>query len=212
MHTQSNKHIFADFVPVLLHSFSCDLGTYARKYLQQMSKPEKLHLLTKHWKPSADYSFPVRKLNGKNRMFQSQWLDTYPWLVYSPSLDGCLCKHCMFFAPEERQGTFITCPYTNWTKALAQIKEHATCKYHQDALLKADKFVHNLQNPKSAIDARMDHDILRQIEVNRQVCDSLCARVCVRVLCMLACVWACVSCCAVPNHRYYYLCVCVEFY
>ena len=55
-------------------------------------------LLTKHFKPEYTYKFPgVPDNHGINRSFQWSWLQAFPGLVYSPSLNGGFYKHCALF-------------------------------------------------------------------------------------------------------------------
>lgn len=155
-------------------SSSPDVGSFDRKELLELSDADKFHILTRHWKPTKDYQFPTKILHSKTRKFQSAWLESYPWLVYSPSLDGCLCKHCLFFAKAESPvGKFVTTPETNWTKALTEIKEHATKDYHRNASVKAENFVCNMTKPNTSIRGKVDADLQQNINDNRKVLGSV---------------------------------------
>ena len=44
--------------------------------------------LTEVWKPTRNYHFPLKTEFGKRRSFKYEWLAQFPWLSYSPSLDG----------------------------------------------------------------------------------------------------------------------------
>ena len=65
--------------------------------IHHLTDSDKYLLLTKHFKPGCTFKFPgVPDNHGKNRSFQLSWLQAFPGLVYSPSLNGGFCKHCSF--------------------------------------------------------------------------------------------------------------------
>ena len=47
--------------------------------------------------PAKDFSFPKHKCGSNVRMFRFEWLKDFPWLAYSPSLDGAFCLPCVIF-------------------------------------------------------------------------------------------------------------------
>ena len=55
--------------------------------INNLSNGEKYKLLTDHYKPSSDYVFPRTYSSGCNRSFLYRWLQKYPWLVYSKTLN-----------------------------------------------------------------------------------------------------------------------------
>lgn len=134
---------------------------------------EKFHLLTEHWVPPKKFQFPVSRLNNKNRKFQADWLEKHPWLVYSPSLDGVLCKHCVMFANDENLGYFVKSAYRNWNKCSDDLKNHATKKYHADAMLKSENFLENMRNPVEGIDVGLNAEAEAQIAINRKILASI---------------------------------------
>ena len=53
--------------------------------------------LSEHFlKPDKSFVFP--KTNG--RSFLRKWFEDYPWLCYSPSLDGAFCLSCALFGDQ----------------------------------------------------------------------------------------------------------------
>jgi hypothetical protein len=55
-------------------------------------------MLTNPWKPDSSYNFKDDVIAGK-RPFLREWYNTYPWLAYSRSGKGALCKSCVLFKP-----------------------------------------------------------------------------------------------------------------
>ena len=83
-------------------SYTCYGGDFGKigvgTYVQNLSDDDKYNLITNPFVPSSTYKFPSRKdIYGKNRHFQLSWLTKFPGLVYSPSLNGGLCKYCVMF-------------------------------------------------------------------------------------------------------------------
>ena len=64
----------------------------------ELSNEQKYQLLNDHYKPSADYSFPITFSNGCYRSFQHRWLEKHPWLVYSKAAKGGFCNFCALFS------------------------------------------------------------------------------------------------------------------
>ncbi len=46
----------------------------------------------------------IGNLSELECQFQPAWLKQYPWLHYSPHVDGAFCKSCAFFAPDKVGG------------------------------------------------------------------------------------------------------------
>ena len=60
-----------------------------------LSVDEKFAMLSNHIVPPA--VFPSTFSHGCQRRFNHSWLDKYPWLIYSPKLDGVFVAHAFFF-------------------------------------------------------------------------------------------------------------------
>ena len=59
-----------------------------------LSTAEKDSLLYHHAQPPK--VLPSTYSHGCNQKFNISWLEKYPWLQYSPKLDGVLCGPCVF--------------------------------------------------------------------------------------------------------------------
>ena len=137
---------------------------------------DKLHLLTKHWRPTKDFIFPQTEFGKKKRRFSAEWAENYPWLVYSPSKDGAFCKFCMIFADSDtrkRGSSLVTTPFRNWKKAVERFAEHNNVEYHQLAAEKAENFISTMSDPSKAIDSKLNKDREQQIKTNRQILSSI---------------------------------------
>ena len=69
--------------------------------LSTLSQSMKLKLL--NHTPDVKYKYPTKYMNGCNRRFKPEWVQTHSWLHYSASEDGVFCKACALFAPSEVQ-------------------------------------------------------------------------------------------------------------
>ena len=59
-----------------------DLGVLFEE-LRQFSDQRKFELINNVWRPGSTFLFPKTKESGRNRRFNSSWLQDFPWLVYS---------------------------------------------------------------------------------------------------------------------------------
>ena len=110
----------AEMHPAIL---SGDFGrVVGLKAQRKVTDSEKFFLLKHHFVPRKGYQFPSRTFSGRQRHFQSSWLDKYSGLVYSESEYGGYCKFCVLFAtcePSVRElGVLVTRPLTNFKKAI----------------------------------------------------------------------------------------------
>ena len=85
--------------------------------------------------------------------FKHKWLKDNSWHVYSKELKGGLCKVCVLFdeADEVSRGIFVKRAYQDLNKP-EKILEHVQKKYHNDAIIRAQQFIDNYENPTENID------------------------------------------------------------
>ena len=76
----------------------------------------KYSILINHFKPSRNFKFPIKIMDGCQRSCQYSYLVENPWFVYSKEEDGLFCLPCIFFANKERLGQFVTEKFNHWTK------------------------------------------------------------------------------------------------
>lgn len=74
-----------------------------------LTKGQKYKLLVDHFVPSSNFPFPRVFSAGCNRSFLVRWLEKYPWLVYSKTLD--VRKFCTLFVKDRSKlGVLVNKP------------------------------------------------------------------------------------------------------
>ena len=117
-------------------------------------------------KPEPVYRY---ERNGKplHAYFKHQWLEEYPWLIWSHSKQGAYCKYCVLFAKLPRGkthgggllGKFVTKPFQIFKKAKGKhgvLDTHANYQFYKDAVLNTKDFVMQYENPDKRIDGIID--------------------------------------------------------
>ncbi len=82
-----------------------------------LSSSSKYSLLYNHVTPPL--VLPSIYSHGCNRKFNTTWLAKYPWLRYSPSLDGVFCGPCSLLilsSKRSNKSTLVNKPFSNWVK------------------------------------------------------------------------------------------------
>lgn len=103
------------------------------------------------WKPTRNYHFPLKTEFGKRRSFKYEWLAQFPWLSYSPSLDGAFCLPCVLFSCEAKKGgeklaRLLHKPLDTWTSACRKLKGHEShSDMHKQAVLTASEFKKSME-------------------------------------------------------------------
>lgn len=102
-----------------------DLGVLFEE-LRQFSDQRKFELINNVWRPGSTFLFPKTKESGRNRRFNSSWLQDFPWLVYSRYLDGAFCLPCVLFARQcgrnsAKLDKLVKSPLTFWTTAFNRL-------------------------------------------------------------------------------------------
>ena len=109
--------------PVRPNDFSSYVG-------QRLSDQERLNAITKHFKPNEGTYFPSHTEYGKKRSFVYSWLNSFKWLVYSPSKDGVYCMACVLFGDTtvdkncSKLKRLVKVLITFWTTASSKLKKH----------------------------------------------------------------------------------------
>ena len=128
-------------------------------------------LLNHHFRPDANYNFP-KDSTGTGRSFQLQWLQSFPWLVYSKQTDGGFCLPCVLFAPSgyhgSNPGVLVTRPLTNFKKALEMLHKHTDKEHHKVAIVRAEEFERSMSGQQPDIQQRMSKSLAERISTNRQ--------------------------------------------
>lgn len=158
--------------------------------VRKLTSQEKYGYLTNHFKPSSspDYIYPTTYIGGCNRSFRSHYTNIYPWLVYSPSLDGAFCKNCTLFASEthrDRLGVLVNKPFTQWNKLNERFKSHSKSDYHHQSTERAEAFIQTIIAPEKTVPTLLDNEKQANIHRNRRLVKTiaetvlLCGRQCI---------------------------------
>ena len=141
--------------------------------MNKLSDKEKRAVLTKHAKPTGDYSFPKTTMNGANRSFQFNWFAKHPWLVYSQAKDGAYCLPCALFANKEGLGTLVNTPFRRWIKTSMVLSDHEKLIYHSTALTQADAFRTTMKHPEEAIEGYLSRQAAENVAINRHIIGAM---------------------------------------
>ena len=105
--------------------------------------------------------------------FKPDWFKQYPWLYYSPHVDGAFCRGCMLFAPDivcrQIPGQFITKPFKMWVVKSKKINGHATSEYHVMSLARMEVFINRYRYPSEAVNTKLHKEAQAIIEANQKV-------------------------------------------
>lgn len=130
---------------------------------------EKFDFIEKCKQPPKDFKFPKQK---ENRKCRPEWFSLYPWLRYSPSLDGLFCLPCVLFASDKSQNKLIKLvkePFDRWSNAAYYLKSHSNHKLgvHKLSSLKFEHFVSTMKSKSESIDVKLDTIAKKEIQTNR---------------------------------------------
>jgi hypothetical protein len=119
----SSSHCSGNVKSNFVHNF--DVASY-RERVKGMDSSEICELVTNVFKPDKKFSFP--KANG--RSFRYNWLESYLWLCYSPSMDGAFCLSCVLFedifsGKAKKITRLFSEPLCHWNDAALSFKKHA---------------------------------------------------------------------------------------
>jgi hypothetical protein len=144
-----------------------DIGVVVKdpRLLETLSVSDKLDYLEKHFEPDGKYplhsiTFFVKSRNRNTVLsFQQSWLKELPWLVYSPLLEGGLCKYCVLFPtknPKVAPGQLVTTVFQNYRKAKGSdrgiLDKHRELQYHKDAMAAGVDFKRHAKKPETTLD------------------------------------------------------------
>ena len=104
-------------------TLECDIGKLLAEgiNLSQLSRDHKYRVL--RTEPNPDAATYLRTCSSDLDsfcQFEPTRLKQYPWLHYSPSLDGVFCRACVFLAPSQvggqDPGQLVSKPFNTWVK------------------------------------------------------------------------------------------------
>lgn len=118
-----SNNIFSDNA-ICSSSVNNDIASYRQK-VAGSSDRELLNMARDVYKPDKNYLF--KKQDG--RSFRIEWLNRFPWLCYSPSLNGAFCLSCVLFGDRFHSKNLkikklYTEPFVQWADANRSFKKH----------------------------------------------------------------------------------------
>ena len=109
--------------------------------------------------------------------FQFQWLQRYPWLVYSRQENGGFCLPCVLFATSvyrgSDRGVLVIRPLTTFGKALESLHKHADKGHHKTAVIRSEEFLKTMTHQQPDIQCRLNQAMASRISLNRQKLHSI---------------------------------------
>ena len=135
-----------------------------------LSNGEKFGLLFNH--VELPTSFPATYTHGCHRKFSANWVEKYPWLRYSPCLDGVFCGPCSVCLPTDSRrdkGLLVNRPFSNWVKTSDTLLKHSKHSYHRESLQAAENLKMVIENPSSRVDMMLSSTLRAQMEENKHI-------------------------------------------
>ena len=90
--------------------------------------------------PDSEHSKKQSKYHttstSSSRKYQNRWEKDFTWLEYDVDCDGAFCKLCKTYRKTSLEwtgGVWTTRPFTNWKKAVKNMKVHASSDGHFQA-------------------------------------------------------------------------------
>lgn len=157
-------------IGALLDPASCKSIESVCQAVSTLSSDDKYNLLYHHIEPPT--VLPATLSRGSNRKFNISWLKKYPWLLYSPKLDGVFCGPCSLLLPNanrQDKGLLVNRPYSNWVKISNALSNHSSLSYHRDCLQVADILKDTTESPASRLDVMVDKSLQARMNENKQI-------------------------------------------
>ena len=148
-----------------------DVAFYRQK-AKGMKTSQIQDLIKNIFKPGKSFLFP--KTN--KRSFRFEWLEQFPLLQYSQSLDGAFCLPCVLFGDQfpTKNGKIkklFTEPRKYWADAVANFKRHNdanSCGLHRDTYAIYLSHLKIMSGENQPIDVMVDTNLRKQISENRK--------------------------------------------
>ncbi len=126
--------------------------------------------LYRHVQPPSN--LPATFLHGANRKFGISWVIKFPWILYSPKVNGIFCGPCAILLPVDKRkdkGLLVNRPFSNWIKLSSVLNDHSKLKYHRDCLQLADTIKSSVENPASRVDVMTSNTLQAIIKENEHI-------------------------------------------
>lgn len=131
-----------------------DIGCFIVE-INEIDDFTKYQLLTNHWVPDKNYSFPfslhIKRGREEKRRVNHGHLENYEWLVFSKEKGGLFCKYCALFLTNHFVGgqknmvirRLVTEPLNKFAKLSGKdgdLNNHQMTIYHSQAVEKGKFF------------------------------------------------------------------------
>ena len=146
-----------------------DVGTYYSK-AKDLDTHEILDLIKNVFVPDKSFKFPRDK---HNRSFRFVWIETFPWLCYSPGKEGAFCLQCTLFGKKvpfktNKATNLISLAQNRWSDSVYTFKNHqAKSVLHKQTTLILSQLISNASGKTQPIDEIMNSSHKKKIEENR---------------------------------------------
>ena len=119
---------------------------------------------------------PATHSYGCKCKFNTDWLNKYPWLVYSRANDGVYCAPCALLCSEHNRinkGFLVNVPFRNWVKVGDALATHAKHKYHAHPMQEADTLRAVVESPDSRLDVMVNTALQDRLATNKHVLQEI---------------------------------------
>ncbi|XP_057291325.1 52 kDa repressor of the inhibitor of the protein kinase-like [Hydractinia symbiolongicarpus] len=147
-----------------------DVSLYREKMRTLKNDTSAIQDLIKNvFKPNNNYVFPKTK-----RCFRFEWLNKFPWLCYSPAVDGAYCLPCVLFGEKFPTKTnkikkLFSESFRYWPDANAHfLKHNSSTGLHADTSAVFTSFISNYFGKSQPIDILVDSNRRKKIAENRK--------------------------------------------
>ena len=146
-------------------------------HIREISDAVKVQILTCRDYLPKEFRFPLNN-DASPRRCSFELLDRYPFLRYSPSVDGVFCVNCLFFSNETTPKRLHLRPASDWSNISRDCKAHSEAPKHNAGLKacphllcsqQAENFVSIFMGQQVGIAERLDEHRKIQIEKNRHI-------------------------------------------
>ena len=148
-----------------------DIGEYKAEDIKNLTNENKRWLLMHSFRPASKYKFPSKIEYGKARSFQHAWLQEFPWLSYSESLN---CINCILFSKNKCLASqLVMNPMTNLTRAKQTLQVHASQQSHLTSMKDTNAFLEMIENTHLSVQQHLETQAALKVKHNRDVLRSM---------------------------------------
>ncbi|KAF0750111.1 52 kDa repressor of the inhibitor of the protein kinase-like isoform X1 [Aphis craccivora] len=163
-------------------TFIDDIGYYTNS--MSINQNTNYRSVKKNYLPESDfiYQFSTHVKKGKEgkRFLNQSHFTKFPWLAYSSIKSGLFCRFCVLFLVNNKVGLrsteplnkLVTVPLNTFAKLLGKygdLESHQNNLYHKNAVLQAEEFLSQYEQPEKEVINMIDSERKRQILESREI-------------------------------------------